>query len=281
MRIMVTGAAGSYGSRAIRYVRAFAPEAQVVALVRDAAKGAALEAEGFEVRVGDYADADSMRAALEGTERLLFVSSPVPGIQKNVVDAAKAAGVTYIAYTSLHDPQYAKFGLELNHRQTEAWIRESGIPHTFLRNSWYLEIVAPLVGMAMRTGTFPYYAGEAACTWALKREYAEAGARVITGEGYPEALELSGEPVTWREIGEAAARIAGRDVEVRLVDRDEFVRQAIEGGLDQMGLIGGTAYEDYAIAGNNGEAASSSDEFVRVLGHPLATLDEGLRELVG
>ena len=280
MNILVTGATGGYGNYAIEYVRKFAPEANVYGLVRNEETGKSLIEKGFQIRIGDYSDYDSMVKALEGIDRLLFVSVAVPGVQKNVVDAAKAAGVKYIAYTSLHEPQYVKFGLEINHKQTESWIVESGIPHTFLRDSWYLEMPAPLVGTAIQTGVFPYYAGEGKVTWAMKREYAEAGARVITGEGYPKVLELAGPPVSYRELGEAARTIAGRDMEIKAVSKEEFTRLMTGSGISEMGLMLGTAYQDYALAGNNGEAESSPAIFEQVLGHPLMPLAEALKELL-
>lgn len=280
MRIMVTGAAGGYGHYAVDYVRQFAPEAEVYGLVRNADDAAKLEAKGVHARIGDYADKASLARAFEGVERLLFVSVPVHELQVNVVEAAKDTGVGFIAYTSLHDPQYAKFGLEANHRQTEQLIKETGIPHTFLRNCWYLEMAAPLAAAAVKTGRYPYYAGDALVSWALKRELAEAGARVVTGEGYGEILELGTTPVSYRQIGEAAQALADRDIEIMAVDKDEFNSLMEGSGIDQVGLMLGGAYQDYAIAGNNGEAESTPEVFEEVLGHPLATLEEALKELV-
>lgn len=280
MKIMVTGAAGGYGHYAVDYVKRFAPEACVYGLVRNSDDAAVLEAKGIHARIGDYADKASLVRAFEGIERLLFVSVPVYELQRGVVEAAKEAGVQFIAYTSLHDPQYAKFGLEINHRQTEELIRESGIPHTFLRNCWYTEIPAPLAETAIRTGKYPYYAGEAKVAWAMKRELAEAGARVITGEGYDEVLELSGKPVTYREIGEAAQALTDKKIDIQLVSRDEFNKIMATSGISQMGMIGGSAYQDYAAQGNNGEAESTTDTFEKVLGHPLTPLAEALKELI-
>ena len=280
MKIMVTGAAGGYGHYAVDYVKEFAPEAEVYGLVRNADDAAKLEAKGIHARIADYADKGSLARAFEGIERLLFVSVPVHGLQVNVVEAAKEAGVGFIAYTSLHDPQYAKFGLEVNHRQTELLIKEAGIPHTFLRNCWYLEMAAPLAATAMKTGRYPYYAGDALVSWALKRELAEAGAKVITGEGFDEVLELGTTPVSYREIGEAAQTLTDKSIEIMAVTKDEFNSLMVDSGIDQVGLMLGGAYQDYAIAGNNGEAESTPDVFEKVLGHPLTPLAEALKELV-
>ncbi|MBR5684201.1 MAG: NmrA family NAD(P)-binding protein [Ruminococcus sp.] len=161
MNIMITGAAGGYGSYAINFLKEFAPNDNIIALVRDNGKKADLEAKGFEVRVADYSDLSGMTKAMEGVDRLLFVSVPVFDLQKNVVEAAKASGVKYIAYTSICEPQYHKFGLEINHKQTEELIRQTGIPHTFLRNGWYLEMMMPYLEASAKMGAFPYYAGDA------------------------------------------------------------------------------------------------------------------------
>lgn len=280
MKIMVTGAAGGYGHYAVDYVKQFASEVEVYGLVRNSDDAAVLEAKGIHARIGDYSDKASLAKAFDGIDRLLFVSVPVHELQINVVEAAKEAGVQFIAYTSLHDPQYAKFGLEINHRQTEELIRESGIPHTFLRNCWYLEMAAPLAATAVKTGRYPYYAGDAKVSWGLKRELAEVGARVITGEGYDEVLELGTTPVSYKEIGEAAKVASGKDIEIMPVSKDEFGAMMEGSGIDQVGLTLGGAYQDYAIAGNNGEAESTPDTFEKVLGHPLTPLAEALKELI-
>ncbi len=280
MKIMITGASGGYGSYAVDYVKKFAPEAEVYGLVRNADNAAKLEAKGIHARIGNYLDKASLIRAFTGIDRLLFVSVSVHEQQINVVDAAREAGIKFIAYTSLHEPQYAKFGLEINHSQTEELIKKTGIPHTFLRDSWYLEMAAPLAKTAIQTGRYPYYAGEGKVSWALKREYAEAGARVITGEGYPEIVEFAGKPVSYREIGEAAQSLTDKKIDIMPVTKVEFGKLMAGSGIDDMGLYLGNAYQDYAIVGNNGEAESTSDEFEKVLGHPLTPLAEAINELI-
>lgn len=280
MKIMITGAAGGYGHYAVDYVKQFAPDAEVYGLVRNADDAAMLEAKSIHARIADYADKSSLVKAFEGIDRLLMVSVPLHELQINVVTAAKEAGIGFIAYTSIHDPQYAKFGLEINHKQTERLIRETGIPHTFLRNCWYLEMAAPLAATAIKTGRYPYYAGEAKLSWALKRELAEAGARVITGEGYPEIIELAGKPISYKEIGEAAQTLTDKPIQVMAVTKDAFGSLMSDGGIDQVGLMLGVAYQDYALVGNNGEVESTPDAFEQVLGHPLATLNKALMDLV-
>ena len=278
---MITGASGGYGHYAVDHVREFAPEAELYGLVRKPEEAAALEAKGVHARIGDYADKESLVAAFEGIERLLFVSVPVHELQANVVAAAREAGVGFIAYTSIADPQYAKFGLEVNHRQTEGLITESGIPHTILRDNWYTELISDFVAGCVREGTFPYYAVEGKVAFALKREYAEAGARVICGEGYPEVVTLAGTPVSFAELAVAAAEVAGTELDVQAVTKEQFAVRLSGMDMSQLGAMMGTNYQDYALAGGNGEAELLPDEFEAILGHPLTPLADALRELIG
>lgn len=278
MKIMVTGATGGYGRYAVDYVKKFAGDAEVFALVRDEKKAAGLAEKGIRVRTGDYGDEASLVRAFEGVDRLLFVSVPVFDLQKNVVSAAKKSGAGFIAYTSLCGLDRAKFGLEVNHRQTEALIRESGIPHTFLRNNWYLEIAAPLAVASAKTGVFPYFSGDARLSFALKREFAEAGARVVAGGDWGETLDLAGPPVTFGEIAQAAREASGKPIEEREVSREEFASLLSGSGISEMGLMLSTAYQDYALSGNNGEAELSPAVFEKVLGHALTPLSSALKE---
>ena len=98
-------------------------------------KKAELESQGFTVRVADYADVNAMVQAFDGIDRLLFVSVPVFDLQKNVVEAIRQSNIGFVAYTSLCHPEYSKFGLEINHRQTEeltADVLESVIGHKLM-----------------------------------------------------------------------------------------------------------------------------------------------------
>lgn len=281
MNIMVTGAAGEYGTYALEHLKKYAPEAHIIAQVRDKRKAAVLEKQGYEVRVADYADAAGMMEIMKGVDRLLFISSPVQGVQKNVVDAAKANGVKYLAYTSIYDPDQSKFGLEINHKQTEGWIRESGIPYTILRDNWYTEVNQGMIQYAAKTKKLPHAAGDGMISTALKREYAEVGAKVITEGGYPEIINLAGKPYTYKELGEAIAEAIGEPVEITEVSQAETIQEMIAGGVEEKWAQVSAFYQDYTKKGGNGEAEADPSEFENVLGRPLTPLAEAVKEIIG
>ena len=145
--------------------------------------------------MGDFADKLSLVNAFAGMERLLFISIPQANLQGNVVAAAKEVGIDFIAYTSINGIDYPKNGLEYNHRQTEALIAESGIKHTFLRNSWYLEMELGSFKAAVETGKYDYLS-QGKISYATRQEYAEAAARVIATAAFGEVVELGRDAFT-------------------------------------------------------------------------------------
>ena len=103
--IAITGATGQLGQLVIEQLLKTVPASQLVAIVRNPAKADALSQQGVTVRQADYTDQAAFTAALAGVDKLLLISSSEVGQRapqhQNVINAAKAAGVKFIAYTSL------------------------------------------------------------------------------------------------------------------------------------------------------------------------------------
>ncbi|WP_125709863.1 NmrA family NAD(P)-binding protein [Companilactobacillus zhongbaensis] len=280
MNIMVTGANGGYGSYAIDYLKKFAPDANIFGLVRNEAKGVALKEKGINVRIGDFSDKASLIEAFKGIDRLLFVSVSIPGIQKNVVDAAVEDGIKFISYTSIFQPALDRFGLEINHKQTENWINESGIKHVFLRNSWYAELNQAVFDYAQKTGKFAYFADQGKLSFALKREYAEAGARVIV-DGYDqEVLNLAGKARSYAEIAVGTEEAVGKDLDIEITTANNFVPTLVAAGISPNWAGVSQTYQEHTLDLDNGEDNADPTEFEKVLGHPLANMEEIARELM-
>jgi NAD(P)H dehydrogenase (quinone) len=275
LNIMVTGASGKYGGLVIDYIKKFNPDVNIFGLVRNPEKGKDLEAKGVTVRVADYSDRTELTPAFDGIDRLLFVSVSTPDIQKYVVLSAKAAGVKYIAYTSIAGIEYNRLGLEINHSKTEEWIKESGIPHTFIRHNWYLELEAPLFKAAKKTGRFYFISSNEKVSWALRREYAEAGARIILRDNNPEIITLTREAHTYGELGNAVQEALGTPLEIRRVSFMEFQKNLTDGGEDTSISV---VFQNYVSSGDNGEELSDPKEFEAILGRPLESLTDIIKD---
>lgn len=278
MKYGITAATGKFGKAAIQALNQLVPASDIVALARNTEKAKAVVPEGVEVRAGDYTKPEELKKSLTGIDRLLFISS-VPGgpvtreeQHLNVVESAKEAGVSYIAYTSFPHLEEATALLAIDHRTTEAAILKAGIAHSFLRNNWYLENELSNLKNAVAGKPFVYSAGEGRTGWALEREYAEAAAKVLVLEAPKEIYEFSGKGLTHQEL---AANIPG-DFEVVSLDDAAYKK-----GLEESGLDAETANFVTLIQGwiRQGELDGNDAELKAVLGHDLVPIDKAIKEV--
>lgn len=213
----ITGASGHLGRLALDALLEAVDPAQVVALVRDPAKLADLATRGVQVRRFDYDAPQTLVPALAGIERLLLISSSEVGKRaaqhQAVIDAAKAAGVGFIAYTSILHADTSPMGLAAEHRATEAALKESGLTHALLRNGWYTENYVQSAPAALEHGALLGAAGDGKISGASRTDYAAAAAKVLTGEATSKVYELAGdEAFTLTQFAQALSDIAGKPV---------------------------------------------------------------------
>ncbi len=280
MKYLVTGATGGYGTYALGFLKELVPISDIAVLARTEEKAAPLKAAGFDVRLADYSDLTALEQAFTGIDRLLFVSG-APGNRQaehqNVVDAAKSAGISYIAYTSFPQAERATSDLAADHIYTEKAIEKSGIAYTFLRNNWYFENEMPIIAAALSTGKFVYNAPTGKVGWALKREYAEVGAKALAGVDFPEVLELSGKRLTYAELAQVLKSVSDKDFEVIIADDKTFVSHLVETGLPDfvaelfLGFQKDIEAKDLDV---------ESKDFEKALGHSLTDTKEALKELL-
>lgn len=241
--IAVTGASGQLGRLVIQALLGTVPANQVLAIVRDVSKADDLRASGVQLRQGDYSKPDTLASALEGVKKLLLVSSSEVGQRleqhKNVIQAAKTAGVELIAYTSILHADTSPLVLAKEHIETEQLIRDSGLPFVFLRNSWYIENYFSAVGTALETGKVFGAAGEGKFSAASREDYAAAAAAVLTGSDQAGKIyELAGDQAF--TLGELAATLA--DLSGKPVTYVNFAETEYKDMLVSFGLPEGFAY---------------------------------------
>ncbi|QXC61117.1 NAD(P)H-binding protein [Aquihabitans sp. G128] len=144
MSLVVTGATGHLGRLTVEALLARGVDpATITATGRNPEKLAELGALGVSAVSLDLGDAGAVKDAFAGADKVLLVSGSEPGARldqhQNAIDAAAAAGVSLLAYTSAPYADTTALLLAADHRATEAAITASGVPHAFLRNSWYIE----------------------------------------------------------------------------------------------------------------------------------------------
>lgn len=273
--LALTGVTGALGGAVAR--RLALADVPTRLLARDLARAPVLphaEVVGF----AGYADRDSVRAALDGVETLLLVSASESADRldqhRAAVDAAAEAGVAHVVYTSFAAAAPdCTFTLGRDHAATEEHVRASGMAWTFLRDSFYLDVLPLFAG---EEGVLRGPAGQgrvaavarddvASCAVAVLRDPAPHAGATYTLTG-PEAITLS---EAARVIGEVQGR------EVRYVEETVEEAYASRAAYDAPDWQLDAWVSTYtAIA--SGELADVTDDVRRLSGRAPRSLREVL-----
>ncbi|MGW0411906.1 SDR family oxidoreductase [Streptomyces collinus] len=281
MPIVVTGATGQLGRLTVEaLLRRGIPAADIIATGRDIAGIKDLADRGITVRRADFADTDGLAEAFAGAERLLLISASVPvgervANHRRVIDAAASAGVSLVAYTSTTHADTATTVIGATHGETEAYLRDRGIPSVLLRNGWYLENYTSQLPQILQNGAVVGAAGEGRISAASRADYAEAAAVVLTAEGHTGAVyELGGdESFTLTGLAAAISAAAGKQVTYADLPVADFARVLTAAGLPAE-LAEVLADADRGM--NRGEMYTDSGDLRRLIGRPPVTLAEAL-----
>ncbi|HEX8455424.1 MAG TPA: SDR family oxidoreductase [Longimicrobium sp.] len=277
--IAVTGATGHLGRLVIENLLERGVAAgEIVALARSPEKARDLAACGVQVRAADYTQPDTLATALQGVEKLLLVSGNELGQRaaqhRNVVNAARDAGVRLLAYTSILNADTGRMQLAVEHSASEEIIRASGIPFVFLRNGWYLENYTGSLASTVEHGALLGSADDGGVSAASRADFAAAAAAVITGSGHEnQTYELGGDPFTLPELAAIIARESGRPVEYRNLSEDAYTGVLASFGLPEP-LARMLADSDRGIA--RGELTTDRDDLRRLIGRAPTTPSEAV-----
>jgi len=236
--IAVTGATGELGRIVTRLLRERHPDIKVVALVRDLAKAEALAREGVEFRTFDYDRPETLQPALEGVDKLLLISGNAVGQRERqhraVIEAAKAAGVGLIAYTSVLRASETSLPIAAEHKATEAILGDAGVPYVLLRHGWYLENYPFRVRAAAESGALVNCAGDGRISAAARQDYAEAAVAILTApeDQAGKVYELAGSSsFTFADMAAEAERQGGKPIRAVDLPKPEFEAAMVAIGL--------------------------------------------------
>ena len=282
MSLVVTGATGHLGRHVVATLLAKGVAAdQIVALGRDDARLAELAGRGVTTRKVDYADASAVADALAGAERVLLISGSEVGQRlaqhQNVIDAAKAAGVELLAYTSVVHADTSGIALAAEHRATEEAIVASGLPYTFLRNSWYLENYSDQLAAYIEHGTVLGSAGDGRVAAATRADYAEAAATALLLATPKPIYQLGGPAFSLKELADTVSAVTGADVSYTDLPSDELVTVLVGAGLPEPYAA---ILADADLGLGRGELYVEPTDLEGLLGRPATSLAEALRAAV-
>ncbi|EEY97256.1 SDR family oxidoreductase [Acinetobacter johnsonii] len=280
MKIAITGATGQLGNLVIEQLLQLTAAQNIVALVRNIDKAEHFKVQGIEPREFDYDRPETLVPALLGIDKLLLISTNEIGRRtpqhQAVIDAAKVAGVPYLAYTSLLRADTSPLGLAQEHRETEKLIQDSGITYTFLRNNWYSENYLTAVAHTIEIGTLFGTAQDGRISSASRIDYAEAAAKVLTSTGHEnKTYELAGsESFRLSDLATLIDQAANKDIIYQNLSAEEYTQ-----GLTQAGLPAGLVdvIVDADIQSIQGAMYSDRKDLEQLIGRNTTSIQDAIK----
>lgn len=273
--IIVTGASGQLGRLAIEALLKKLPPSEIVAAVRNPDKVKDLAARGVQVRQADYDQPETLAKAIKRGEKLLMISASEVGRRtpqhRALIEAAKAAGAAFIAYTSILHADTSPLPLAAEHKETEAMLKASGIPFALLRNGWYTENYTASIPPALQYGVLLGSAGEGRIASAARADYAAAAAVVITGDNQAgKVYELAGDTsYTLAEFAAEIARQSGKPVAYQNLPEADYKAKLLSAGLPEAVA---TLLAESDVGASKGGLFDDSKQLSTLLGHPTTSL---------
>ncbi len=286
MTIGVTGASGHLGGAVIERLRdARRTGSKVVALTRNVSSfphAGSVDA----VRAADFNDGESLVESLRGIDRLLLVSVEGPDnervqLHQHAIDAAVAAGVGRIVYTSFFDVDPASpSSVARVHRLTEEAVRRAGVAWTFLRNGPYIDNIAARIAEAARdNGVFRMAAGTARMPFIARADIATAAAAALVRDEHGNvSYRLSGlELLGYDDLCSLISDAIGRRVRYEDLDDDAHRRELIRTGTPEEYLGRRVAY---AQAIRQGFMTALTEDFKTLTGAAPRSIGDVIPELM-
>lgn len=279
MKIAVTSASGQLGAATVKaLIDDIGPE-NVIAIARTPKNAESL---GVEVRAGDYNQKAQFDQALQGVDALLLVSGngdPEKRKQQhaNVIDAAKAAGVRKMVYTSivgpLSDSDFAP--IVRSNRHTEDYLKNSGLAWSIGRNGIYLEPDLEYLDQYRKDGKITNCAGDGRCAYTTREELAYAYSRMLIKDQHNgQTFNLASAAITQYELADLINTVFGTDLYYEPMSVEAYRQQRI----DELGEFMGTVIAGIYQGIRNGAMEVPSD-YQKAAGREHISLLEAMRNI--
>jgi NAD(P)H dehydrogenase (quinone) len=238
-KILVAGAGGHLGKKVVEllYAQGYA---NLFAASRAPGKLQHFAELGIELRRADFSDPDTLPAAFEGIDRLLLISTDElhsPGLRirqhRNAINAAQAAGVKHIVYTSMPNPDAsAAIPFAPDHVATEQALKESGLGYTILRVSWYSENLLAYLPQIIQAGRWPTVARTGKIAFVPREDVARVTAAALVNDTQSEIYDITGtQAMKIDEIASVVKEVFGREIRV-----EQETEAQIENSLTAIGV---------------------------------------------
>lgn len=178
----------------------------------------------------DLDDPRRFENALKGVDRLFLLTGYSVAMlvqSKALVDAAKKAGVQHIVHLGVFSPQFDCYDPHFAwHQMVEAYIKESGIPYTFLHPNAFMQNFTGFYSMA-KNGRVRFYAGDKKVGWIALEDVGEAAAKILSegsSKHHGKDYWFSTESLTLHEVAEVFSEVTGKTFVADALPPDRFLK---------------------------------------------------------
>jgi NAD(P)H dehydrogenase (quinone) len=220
--IIVSGASGQLGRLVVEELlaRGVSPS-RLILVSRTPEELGGYAAMGARTRFGDFTRPESLLEAYAGGDRMLLISIDTgvgaerADLHVNAIDAAVAAGVRHVAYTSFVDLDNNDSPLAADHLRTERALRDSGLDWTMLRNSLYMNGLVARAQRMLADGRV-VASDTGGVAYVTREDCAAAAAAVLATDGHEfRAYDITGPAVVLpQDIARAVSEVTGRPIEI-------------------------------------------------------------------
>ncbi|MCF0056348.1 SDR family oxidoreductase [Dyadobacter sp. CY356] len=279
--ILVTGATGGLGHQTIESLLNTTPAAEIAGLVRDVSKATDLVEKGVDVRQADYLDYPALVQAFQGIDKVLLVSAVAftdrVHQHRNVIDAAKEAGVKHLFYTSIQrSTNFVMTEVTESDLATEAYLKASGLVYTILKNGYYFEGLGYMIGSEVPEAEISIPAGDGKIAFVKRTELAAATATLLTSEGHEnQEYTMSGsEAYSFDDIAREFSALAGRPITYKNSELAPYIAQKVAAGFPE---VVANFLAQWCAATKHGMLAGTDNTVERLLGRKPTSLREYLK----
>lgn len=231
-KVIITGVDGNFGGYVARSILNKLDKNDLIFTTPNKSVITKFQEQGIDTRYADYTNPEQLKEAFKGGDVLLLISVPQVGekrrnMQKNAIDAAVAAGVKKVIYTSIVGagvPENDAYEIA-DHKYTESYIKSTGMNYVILRDAQYCEaMVAAFEQAAASNGVLTNNMGDGRMAHVSRNDCAEAAACVAAGAGEDNTVYYITGPTanTMEEFVAIGSEATGKKVVYEYIGDDEM-----------------------------------------------------------
>ena len=281
--ILVTGATGHVGRAVVGQLVSLGRD--VAAMVRDVDIARERLPAGTVLRVADYEDVSALKGAFGGIDELVLISSDgeadtVMRHHANAIDAAAAAGIRHITFTSIIDiDERSPFYYAPVYRDAERRLERSGVPSTVLRCGLYFDFILDhWLEPSLVTGELALPAREGRVAAVSRDDVARAVAAMTAEPGKVSGIHMltGGQAPDFGEIAACYGKAINQQVRYRSCSAEEYMASASAGFEDPWPQ----AFSSLCASIAENRYSRVSRDFTTITGKEPESLRDFLRRLV-